>query len=169
MSELIKNFGVDWRLLLAQAVNFLILLFILKKFAYKPILETLRKRKREIEKGLEFTQAAEEKLKHVEEEGEEILGQARKNALDIVSESENIAKKKKDEIIVEANKKVENIVADVKRAIKEDKAKMGEEVYKSAQDLVRLGIARVLGKMPQEERDQELIKEALRELKSANQ
>ena len=60
----------------------------------------------------------------------------------------------------------EEIILDAKRAIDEERAKMGELVYQNAGDLVRLGIEKVLGKMSVKERDEELIKEALRELKS---
>ena len=44
---------------------------------------------------------------------------------------------------------------------------MGEEVYRDAEGLIRLGITKVLGRMSTEERDEVLVKEALRELKIA--
>ena len=166
MSELIRHFGIDWKLLLAQAVNFLILLFILKRYAYKPVLEMLNKRRREIEKGLEFTRSAEEKLKHISIEREEKLQEAREEALMIISTAEESSKKRKDKILNETNKKVETIVADARRLIEEKQKKSGEEILREAEGLVRLGIARVLGKKPAEERDRELIQEALNELKT---
>ncbi len=167
MSELIRNFGIDWKLLLAQAVNFLILLWILKRFAYRPILNVLKKRREDIEKGLRYTEEAEEKLKHIVEERESILKEARGEAIAIVSEAEVQAKLRKDEISAEAVKKAEAVVREAKRHIEEEKAKMGEEVYKGAGDLVRLAVARVLGKMTAEERDKNLVAEALEQLKAA--
>ncbi len=166
MSELIKHFGIDWRLLLAQAVNFFVLLFILKRFAYGPVMRMLRKRKEEIEKGLKFTKEAGEKLGRISEEREEVLKKARGEALSVVREAEVTAKVRKDEITMEAAKKSEAIIADAKRAIGEEKAKMGEEVYKDAEELIRSGITMVLGKMSPHERDNQLIQEALRELKA---
>jgi len=165
MSELIKHFGIDWRLLLAQAVNFLILLWVLKRYAYGPILEILRKRRIEIEKGLEFTQTAGEKLRHIEKEREEKLREAQKEALAIVNNADVIAKKRKEEIIQQANQKVEIAIADAKRLIEDEKARLREEVYEKGEKLVRLGIERVLGKLPPQARDGELIKEALLEFK----
>ncbi len=166
MSELIKHFGIDWKLLLAQAVNFFILLVILKKFAYGPVLKMLKKRKGEIERGLNLTKEAEERIRQIGEEREEVLKEARSGALSLVSEAERTAKIRKEEIAQEAVKKAENIIFEAKRMIEEEKSKMGEEVYKDAKELMRLGIAKVLGKMPSEERDEEFIKEALRELKT---
>lgn len=166
MSELIKHFGIDWKLLLAQVVNFFILLFILKKFAYGPILRMLKKRREEIEKGLKFTKDAEVRLEQIGEEKEAVLKEARGEALNIVSQAENTAKIRKDEIAKEAAKKSEAIVLEAKRVIAEEKAKMGEDVYKEAGELVRLAVAKVLGRTPAEERDEILIKEALKELKT---
>lgn len=167
MSELIQHFGIDWKLLLAQVVNFAILLILLKKFAYKPIFNMLRKRREEIEKGLRFTKDAEEKLKRVGEEREEVLKGARGEALKIVGDAEQTGRQRKDEAIKEAARKSEEVMMQAKRAIEEEKAKMGEEIYKGAEMLVKIGIAKVLKKMPSEERDAALIKTALHELRSA--
>lgn len=166
MSELITQFGIDWKLLLAQAVNFFVLLFLLHRFAYKPILRMLKERKREIEKGIEFKEQAEKELRNIGELRIETIKAAKTQALGIVSEAETIGRSKKDEIVKEAQKKAEIMVAEGKQAVEEEKAKMGEKVYADAQSLIRLGITKVLGKMPEEERDEKLIQETLKELKS---
>ena len=60
--ELLSNLGINGKLLLAQIVNFFILLYILKRFAYKPILKVLDDRKEKIEKGLRDAENAKDKL-----------------------------------------------------------------------------------------------------------
>lgn len=169
MKELIQHFGVDWKLLLAQAVNFFILLFLLRKFAYRPTLGMIRKRKEEIEKGLAYTKEAEMRLQETDELREATLKKAHGEALRTVTQAEEIAKKRKAEIVQEANKKVEQLIADAKRTVEEEKAKMGESVYREAGELVRLGLAKVLRKLPHEERDTELIQAALKELRGVKQ
>ena len=52
MEEIIKTFHIDWKLLIAQAVNFAIVVFALYKFAYKPLLKTMNERTAKIEQGL---------------------------------------------------------------------------------------------------------------------
>ena len=166
MSEFITHFGIDWRLFLAQVVNFFLLLFLLKKFAYKPILVMLAKRRREIEKGFELRAEAEETLKNADKLRAATLQQARIDSLAMVNEAEQAGRKRQEEIVAEAAKKSEQIVHDAKRIISQEKAIMGEEVYATAHELVRQGIVKVLGKMPSEERDRELIRSALAELKT---
>ena len=168
MQELIRQFGVDWRLLIAQAVNFSALLFLLAKFVYRPILDMLKKRREDIERGVRYTKEAKESLARIAVMTEQKLAGARAEALAIVTEAEETAKIRKEEIAIEAVKKSEQIVAEARRLIGQEKAKMNEAVYADAEDLVRSGIARVLGRMPAKERDEALIREALAELRSAH-
>ena len=166
MSELIKQFGVDWRLLLAQALNFAVLIFVLAKFVYRPVLAMLKKRRDDIEKGIRFTKAAEESMARMDIERRKKIAEAEADAFKIVSAAENAAKQRKEEIAAEAAKKSEAVVAEARRVIAEEKAKMKDEAYAGAEDLIRAGIARVLGKMPAKDRDAALIREAMRELKT---
>jgi len=167
MAELLKNFGVEWKLLLAQAVNFFILFFLLKKFAYRPIVDMLRHRKSEIERGLAMRDEAAENLAQTKVMEGEAAERANKNALAVVSDAEEIAKKRTDEIAGEAMKKSEHIVEEARRIIREERGRMAEEVERDAEELIHAGLARVLGALPPEVRDRELIREALRELKAA--
>lgn len=168
MSDLVRNFGIDWRLLIAQAVNFFVLLLVLWKFAYTPILGIFRKRRESITKGLADAKEAGEHLARVEKVGEEKLNAARTDALGIVNQAEALGKQKKEEILAEAAHKSEGVIADAKRAAGEEQAKAREALYASAEELIREGIAKVLGRMPAEARDKELIHQAISELKAAS-
>ena len=77
MEELVKTFHIDAGLLLAQLVNFLIVLVVLYKFAYKPILKTLNDRTGKIEKGLKDAEDAQIKLAEMEKKEKEILTKAK--------------------------------------------------------------------------------------------
>lgn len=166
MAELLNNFGVEWKLLLAQAVNFFILFFLLKKFAYLPILDMLRRRKSEIGRGIAMRDEAADNLAKTKVMEEEAAERANKNALAVVSDAEEIARRRKDEIATEAVRESEQIVEEARRIIREERGKMAEEVERDAEALIHAGLTRVLGVLPPEVRDRELIREALRELKA---
>lgn len=168
MSELLHNFGVDWRLLLAQAVNFFLLLAVLWRFAYQPILGIFRQRREDIAKGLADAREAGEHLAKVEQIGEQKLNAARADALGIVNQAEALGKQRKEEIIAEAAQKSEAVLADARRAAGEEQAKAEELFYANAEELMRESIGRVLGRQTPEARDRELIREAISELKTAS-
>lgn len=167
MSELISHLGIDWKLLLAQAVNFFALLYILKRFAYQPVMRMLKERRDKIEEGVRFRDAAEESLRVSSEEGEKIINKASAQALETVKKSHTRANELQTEMLKEANQKGEAIVLEARKRAEEEWAKMNEGVYKDAEYLIRAGIAKVIGKMTPEEKNQELIKEAMTELKTA--
>ena len=65
---LIYALGIDGRILLAQLFNFAILVFILWRFAYKPVLNILEERRLKVEKSLDDAEAATKRLKQAEAE-----------------------------------------------------------------------------------------------------
>ncbi len=66
MNVLLEKLGIDWKLFLAQAANFLLLLIMLRIFAYKPLLELMKKRKQTIEEGLTKAKEADTRLEEVD-------------------------------------------------------------------------------------------------------
>ena len=79
--EVLAKIGVDWKLLLAQVVNFLVLLWVLRRFAYRPMLEFLEKRTKRIESGLRDAKLATQKLSEIEAKERGVLEEARKAGL----------------------------------------------------------------------------------------
>ena len=51
--EILGKIGFDWQVALASLVNFLIILFVLKKFAFKPIKKLIQERQNKINEGIE--------------------------------------------------------------------------------------------------------------------
>lgn len=117
MEEILNNFGINPVLLIAQIVNFLIILYILKRFAYKPILEVLKKRQNTIKEGLKQAEesrillektASREKevLKKAQEESRKILEETKKQRNEILQQAEITAKKQAERILEEAKKQI---------------------------------------------------------------
>src|SRR3989338_7233599 len=63
---LIEQLGINWKLLLSQAVNFFILLLVLRFFVYKPLLIVIKERNKKIKQGLEKAEEADVRLKEVD-------------------------------------------------------------------------------------------------------
>lgn len=166
MEELVRHFGIDGKILLAQAVNFGVLLFILWRFAYRPILTVLKERREGIERGLALTRDAEKRMAEIEQMHARRLKEADRETLAIVSRAEESAKQQRKILLLEAGEKSEQIIAEAKRMIGEEKAKLREELRREAKEIVRDGIAQVLMKLPPEPRDRELIDAAMHAMKS---
>lgn len=162
MSELISKLGIDWKLLIAQIVNFLVLLFVLYKFAYGPILAMLDKRQKKIEKGLADADEAHKKLAESEEKQKEILKKARGEAKVIVEKAYIQAEKSKSEIAVEAKVQAERILANAKMEIEREKEKTIGEIKSEIGGLVVAAAEKVIEEKMDEKRDRKLIEDAIR-------
>jgi len=162
MSELFSKLGIDWKLLIAQIVNFLVLLFILWKFAYGPILAMLEKRQKKIEKGLADAQEAGRKLEESEEKQKEILKKARTEAKDIVEKAHIQAEKAKSEIASEAKVQAEKIITVAKAEIEQEKQKTMAEIKSEIGSLVVAATEKIVDEKMDEEKDKKMIEEAIK-------
>jgi len=162
MQELFSKLGIDWKLLIAQIVNFLVLLFVLYKFAYGPILAMLEKRQKKIEKGLKDADEAHKKLVESEEKQKEILKHARTEAKDIVEKSRLQAEKSKSEIAASAKTQAEKILAGAKVEIEQEKQKTIAEIKSEIGGLVVAATEKILEEKIDGEKDKEIIEKSLK-------
>ena len=160
--ELLNNLGINGKLLLAQIINFLVLLFVLYKFAYGPVLKLLDKRTKKIEKGLKDAEDAQKKLIEITEKERSVLVKARKQAQDIIAKAEEVAVKNKEEIIIAAKAQSEKILADSAKKIETEKVLMFQEVKKQVSELVIAATGKIIDEKIDAGKDKELIEKAIK-------
>src|SRR3989344_5871246 len=99
-----EKLGIDLKLIAVQIINFGLLLFILKRVLYKPILEIIKKRKEELE-GIEKTKEDIEKAKsNLVVEEKKILTDAQNQKEEILKNARRDAEAEKRRIIEKANR-----------------------------------------------------------------
>jgi F-type H+-transporting ATPase subunit b len=158
MSELLTNFGVNWKLLIAQVINFGVLFYALKRFAYRPILDVMKRRENIVRKGIEDASTAEKKLMKAGEDAAEIKTSAKKEAHALLIEAHGEAKDIIEEAKQEAIEEKRDIMASTKKEI-DDAKKAGEEILaKKAADHIISGISAMLGKEMTPELNTRLIR-----------
>lgn len=135
MSEILGKIGFDWHVALANLVNFLIILFLLKKFAWEPIGKMIRERKKTIETGLLDAKQNAEFVKKSKLEYEETLSKARIEANKIFQDGKKEVETKKSAMLEEAKSEVASILENGKKSLQVEKTKMIEEVKKEIVDL----------------------------------
>lgn len=160
MSELISQLGIDPKLLLAQGVNFIILLAVLTKLIYKPLLKVVEERRKKIELGIKGGEKAEQIIKQAEQEKTGIIKEADTRAVAIISEAEKTAQKKAQEIYRQADMKAGQVLQEAmllaERKEKEEMARVADEAKK----LVKEAIIKTV-KLKPEQVDEKLIEEAI--------
>lgn len=155
--EALANLGIDWKLLVAQVVNFAVVLLVLKRFAYQPMLKLLDERTAKIEKGLADAENAGKKLSEIEIQEKAILMEARTEAKRILTETDEAAKKRDAAQIAETEKRVKKILHESELKIAEDQKKMLDEAKRELGETVLLAVEKVLREKMDATKEKEFI------------
>lgn len=151
--EIFKDFGVNPILLVAQIINFLIVLFLLKRFMYKPVLDVLKKREEQIKNGLKDAQDAEKKLLDAEEKEKQIIHKAKESAEKIISGAKSEAAEIRTFAEESAKKESEKILVLARETIaQEEKAaeeRLTKKIGKIALTLLEKSLTGLFGEKEQ--------------------
>ena len=162
--EILANLGVDGRILLAQIVNFFILLWVLNRFVYRPLLAVLEKRSAAIEQGLRDAKEAKQQLDTAREEAAKITHQAQTEAKAIITEVSASAKRERELAVTETKARIDQMLAAGERQLAEERARMLSEVRNELARLVVLATGKVLRKSVDKGENERLVSEALDEI-----
>jgi F-type H+-transporting ATPase subunit b len=165
MEELLHKLGINWKLLIAQAVNFAIVLIVLYRFVYKPVLKMLKQRKEKIKKSLKDAERVEENLKKSKIERENQIALGRKEAEKIIAQAKKKSEEIKNEKVEEAKKEEEAIIKTAKQRIRAERQNMIDEAKLEIGELVLLASKKVTKDSIDEQTHKKLINEAIDELK----
>lgn len=144
--DLIDKLGIDLKLLIAQIVNFAILLFILTKLIYKPLLKVLDDRKKMIAKSVDDSKKIEDRLAAIEADKDKVLANAGKEAMVIVEKAKKEAEEEHVKIIAAAKKEISTLAERYRAQLKEEKSEIMNEVKKEVAELVVLSSEKILGR-----------------------
>lgn len=107
--------------LIAQILNFLILLAILAKFAYKPLLNVMEERRNRIANDLDSAEKTRLEAENLKAEYTQQLADARQQATEIVEKANKIAQNLHDEMVEQARVEKEEMMASAKERIEQEK------------------------------------------------
>src|SRR5688572_27468590 len=141
---LLEQLGINWKLFLSQAVNFFILLIILRAFVYKPLLTVIKKRQEKIKEGLEKAEQANIRLKEVDVIAAEHLKKADQQAIAIIKETEGRGKKLEESLVKVAEEKQQKLLAKALEQYEKQREESNTKVLQEASLLVRKLIAKTV-------------------------
>ena len=167
MSELFSQLGIDWKLLLAQGVNFLILLVVLTKFVYRPLMKIVEERRKRIEFGIKAGEKGVKIINEAEEEKVGIIKKADIQAIAIISEAEKNAQKKAQEISLQADRKAQQTLKETMLVVERKEKEQMDKVEAEAKRLVKDAIIKTVQLKP-DQVDEKLIEEAMNQLKTSS-
>ena len=164
LRETADTFGWNWKLFLSQVISFCIVAFLLRRFAYKPIVAVLEDRRRKIEEGQLNAEKIRKELAEAEKRYQEIIDKANADAQRMIDEAResaaHLSERKQQEAITAA----EQIVVKAKEAATLEHERQMQALKRELGRLVVDTTAKVTGKVLTTEDQKRLQEEAARQV-----
>jgi len=159
-----KTFGVNWQLFISQLVAFIVVALVLKKFAYKPVLDMLEQRRERIAQAEANAEKIQLELAETKTERDKVLAEANQKAEQLIADAKEAARQVGEAEGQKAVKQAEEIIRKAREATEADRDRMMTELRAEIGRLVVDTTAKVSGKVLTSEDQQRLIDETNREL-----
>lgn len=147
-------------------ISFLLLVFLLGKFAWKPILKTVQEREQSIEEALKSAEKAREEMASLQSEHEKLVKQAKAERDQILKE----AKETRDKVVADAQniakKEAASIMVKAQESIKREQEQAFKELKNDVVDIAISAATVILkGQLTDKEKQQTLVEEYLKDSK----
>lgn len=163
--ELIKNFGLDPYLFVAQIINFLVVLYLLKRFLYKPMLNLLKKRETIIKEGLEKAREGQLLLEEAKEKEKGILKKAQEQSIKLIADAKKQQQEIQREVAESTKKQVESMLFDAKEQIELERRIAEKKLTSDIGNLTILFLQKSLSSFFTQKEQDVIIKKAVAEIK----
>jgi len=157
----------DPGLFLWTILTFMVLLGLLAKFAWNPLLALLDRREEMIRQSLDDAEEAKQELQRLQQESKEILSKARVEAQSILAQTRSEAEKLKGEIKQKAKAEADSIFRDAEKQIQVETDKAIAVLKNEVVDLSLLVASKLIKKNLSKEDNQSLIEESLKQVGSS--
>jgi F-type H+-transporting ATPase subunit b len=147
-------------------VTFLVLLALLAKFAWRPLLEALDTRQNAIRKSLDDAQQARQELERLNAESTQIIARSRQEADAIITQSRADGDRLREEIRQKARAEADLIVRNAERQIQLETSRALEQIRHEAVDLSVMIASKIIQRNLTREDNERLIDEALRQVQA---
>ena len=161
-----EQLGVDWGKLIVQAFNFLILLWLLRRFAYKPLLRMMDERSTRIRNDLDEARRLRQEAEQDRETYRTQLGRARDEARSILEEANNVAARIRTQALADAEGQNTALLARARDEIGREKETAIAELRREVADLAIMAASHVVGRSLDDADRRRLVDEALTEVRA---
>ncbi len=162
--EILHTFGLDWKLVAAQIVNFLIIFYVLKRYLYPPLFKVFKKREELVKDSINKADENEKLLEKSKIQEKEIIKKAKATADDVIKEarerSDDILKKAEEETKLKSDKMLKDARDQIALETAEAKKELNTYVLKLSVQILEKSLSNVLT----EKEQSEIVAKAMKEI-----
>ena len=154
--------GVDPKAFVIQLITFVLAFFILKRFAFGPIVKVLNERREIIESGVALGEEMQKERAKLDDQVEDTLHEARQKADSIISSAQDTGAQAIREAEEKAKDKAAAVMTDAENKIKQDTARARKGLEKELVSLISETTEAIIGEKVDAKKDAVLIENALK-------
>ncbi len=168
MQELLQNLGIDWKILIAQTINFVLILWLLNRFVFKKIVKHLDERKNKIEQGLVLTEKAKREIEQISEARQREIKKAREEAEKILNDARSSSVEKEKAAMSLARLEAEKVIGKAKMEAVQEKKDAVLEAKSEIKKLALMVAEKMLHRSVKEEDQENAAREILENLEKTD-
>ena len=162
IGQILGNLGFDWRVALANLANFLIIVWILKRFAFKPIAKIIKEREDKIKQGIQDAEKSATELQMAKQISEKTSLDARSEANRIIATGQ----KESERVLAEAKtlqeEQAKQIIAKAEKLIEQEKQKMMQDIKQEVAGLVISATEKFIKEDLTKEKQEKIVKDLIK-------
>lgn len=157
---------IDWITVSAQIINFLVLVWLLKRFLYKPVIGAMERREQRIAERLDQAQQKKKDAEQREQQYREKTGELEQRRESLLEEAREEAEKERDKLLQDARDAAEEKRRKWMRQVEEEKRSFLDQLEQRAADAIQSVAARALGDLGSRELEEAMVSRLLEQLDS---
>jgi F-type H+-transporting ATPase subunit b len=154
--------GVDGKAFVIQLITFVLAFFVLKRYAFKPIIKVLTERRQTIEQGVKLGEEMQKERAKLDAQIEKALHEARQKADGIIAGAQDTGRQTIREAEEKARDKADGIIASAESRIEQDTARARKALEKEVVGLISDATEAIIGEKVDARKDAQLIEKALK-------
>jgi F-type H+-transporting ATPase subunit b len=159
----VEQLGIDGRWFISQLVNFIVLLLILQRFLYKPMLNMLHQRQERIRESMDYAERVKKEAERAQESYELKVEESRREAQSIIAQAVQQAERVREERVALVEEEARQIRAKAKEDASHERERVVAELRAQVADLAVQAAGRVLGKALDEKTHRQVVMDFLDE------
>ncbi|MEK7532537.1 MAG: F0F1 ATP synthase subunit B [Patescibacteria group bacterium] len=161
----IGTLGINLKLFIAQLINFSVILLVLWRWAYRPLLRVLHERQKTIQDSVDNAKKIETRLGQAEQEYQEKMKQARRDATAVIAQTETEAREYAATMKKKTEEDLQKLAHTAQAKIVEEKEAAVREVQSHAAELITSAIKKVLGETMNIAEQEKVVRDFLKQEK----
>ncbi|NOY15014.1 MAG: F0F1 ATP synthase subunit B [bacterium] len=159
---------INWAQLIGQIINIFVLVWLLNRFLYKPLLKIIDERNKKIKEGLELAKKNQQERQKIAELEKQKLAEAERRVMAIMQQAKQEAAKQAKQIIQQAQAKASQEAEKQRRLLLEELEQEKDKIKQETAELVVTVTEKILSDVLDQKQRQEIINKQLQRLKKVS-